>query len=87
MKPPDVAPGDVVVSRAGRDAGRPFVVLSLPEPDYALLADGKLRTLEKPKRKKLRHTQSAHLAIPEESMRTDADIRKALSAAMPEKEG
>lgn len=46
--------GDVVVSRAGHDREQRFVVLSA-EGDYVLLADGKSRTLEKPKKKKRMH--------------------------------
>ena len=46
--------GDVVSSLAGRDVDRMFFVLSL-EDGYALIADGKLRPAERPKRKKLKH--------------------------------
>ena len=52
---PDLTIADVVVSTAGRDAGQLFYV---PETDdtYLMLADGKGRTIEKPKRKKCKHT-------------------------------
>jgi len=43
-----------VFSIAGRDSGRLFLVTEVAG-DYALIADGKLRRLEKPKRKKIRH--------------------------------
>ena len=46
---------DVVVSTAGRDAGALFYVLEADET-WLLLADGKGRTIEKPKRKKCKHT-------------------------------
>ena len=46
---------DVVVSTAGRDAGELFYVLEADEV-WLLLADGKGRTIEKPKRKKRKHT-------------------------------
>ena len=49
---------DVVLSLAGRDKGGYFFVLSV-EGAYALLADGKKRKLETPKRKKLKHIQFA----------------------------
>lgn len=45
----------IVRSTAGRDKGRAFVVLELVDGQYALLADGRMRRLEKPKRKKLKH--------------------------------
>ena len=45
---------DVVVSTAGRDAGSLFYVIQADET-YLSLANGKDRTLEKPKRKKRKH--------------------------------
>ena len=47
---------DVVVSTAGRDMGSLFYVIDL-EQMYLYLVNGKDRTLEKPKRKKLKHAQ------------------------------
>ena len=52
---PDLTIADVVVSTAGRDAGALFYVLEADET-WLLLADGKGRTIEKPKRKKCKHT-------------------------------
>lgn len=46
--------GNVVVSRAGHDRQQLFVVLGA-EGEYAFIADGKSRTLEKPKKKKRMH--------------------------------
>ena len=45
---------DVVKSLAGRDAGKLYYVLDT-EGDYLILANGKDRSLEKPKRKKRKH--------------------------------
>ena len=53
---PDINISDVVVSTAGRDAGQWFYVINA-DPVYLLLANGKDRTLEKPKRKKRKHVQ------------------------------
>ena len=47
---------DVVISTAGRDQGKLFYVIGT-DPVYLFLANGKDRTLEKPKRKKRRHIQ------------------------------
>ena len=47
---------DVVVSTAGRDQGKLFYVVGT-DPVYLFLANGKDRTLEKPKRKKRKHIQ------------------------------
>ena len=52
----DVNISDVVMSTAGRDAGRLFYVIET-DPVYLLLANGKDRTLDKPKRKKRKHIQ------------------------------
>ena len=52
----DITVSDVVVSRAGRDQGEWFYVIDADET-YLFLANGKDRTLEKPKRKKRRHVQ------------------------------
>ena len=47
---------DVVVSTAGRDRGESFYVVGV-EGEYLMLANGKDRTLEKPKRKKRKHVE------------------------------
>lgn len=48
--------GQVVYSKSGRDKGNALVIISV-EGEYIYLADGKRRTLEKPKRKKIKHVQ------------------------------
>ena len=53
---PDINISDVVVSTAGRDAGKWFYVIA-EDPIYLFLANGKDRTLDKPKRKKRKHVQ------------------------------
>jgi len=50
----DIARSDIVISTAGRDKGKLFFVLGTEE-DFLLLADGKTRRLERPKRKKRKH--------------------------------
>jgi ribosomal protein L14E/L6E/L27E len=45
---------DVVVSLNGRDEGKRFLVVGTDD-EYSLIADGKGRRLEKPKRKKNKH--------------------------------
>ena len=51
----DLTIADVVISTAGRDAGALFYVLEADEI-WLTLANGKNRTIEKPKRKKRKHT-------------------------------
>ena len=50
----DIAISDVVRSVAGHDQGKLFYVIDA-DPVYLVLANGKDRTLEKPKRKKRKH--------------------------------
>ena len=81
----DIARSDIVKSTAGRDKGKPFFVLEV-EGDFLLLADGKIRKLERPKRKKRKHT--AFLARPDcraaEKIRsgeklTNSELRRTLA--------
>ena len=53
---PDINISDVVVSTAGRDSGEWFYVVN-EDPIYLFLANGKDRSLDKPKRKKRKHVQ------------------------------
>ena len=53
---PDLIISDVVVSTAGRDQGKLFYVVGT-DPVYLMLANGKDRTLDKPKRKKRKHVE------------------------------
>ena len=53
---PDINISDVVMTTAGRDVGQWFYVIDA-DPVFLLLANGKDRTLEKPKRKKRKHVQ------------------------------
>ena len=55
---PDLIISDVVISTAGRDQGELFYVIGT-DPIYLLLANGKDRTLDKPKRKKRKHVRKA----------------------------
>ena len=52
----DLTIADVVLSTAGRDAGHMFYVIGTDGP-FLMLVNGKDRTIEKPKRKKTKHTK------------------------------
>ncbi len=81
MKREPIREGDVVLSRAGRDSGRAFVVLEAIDENYVLIVDGRLRTLERPKKKKRMHLLKASETRMELSGRLlDADFRKFLTA-------
>ena len=81
----EIQTGDLVVSRAGRDKGRPFVVLR-SEGEFVFLADGDLRRLDKPKKKKRMHVKPypkkgpCRMEFPEGTRLCDADIRKHIAA-------
>ena len=52
----DVSKSDIIESLAGRDKGKLFYVIEVEE-NFVLIADGKGRKLENPKRKKLKHVR------------------------------
>ena len=69
--------GRVAVATAGRDKGRRFAVIGTEGTEYVLLADGRLRKAEKPKRKKLKHVRFPPLFGDNAA---NAHLRKALGA-------
>lgn len=79
--------GRLVLSRAGHDKGTYLVIVGAADEEHVLLADGKLRTIEKPKRKKLRHvTVLAHASeeiakkLHEGRSVQNAELRKFIAA-------
>ena len=52
----DISKSDIVISLNGRDKDKLFYVMQV-EDNFCLLADGKGRKLENPKRKKLKHVR------------------------------
>ena len=83
----------IVLSLAGHDKGRLFLVLR-EEGDFVWLVDGKERKLDAPKRKRKKHIRgvgtSAHPAI-ERLQRgasvCDRDLRRALAAFRDSNQG
>ena len=71
--------GQVVISKNGRDKGKYFIILDI-EDEYLFLADGNLRTITKPKKKKIKHTQKTNKIFDLESVGArglqDADLKK-----------
>ncbi len=47
--------GRVVVSRAGRDRGRCYMIVDVLDNDYVTIANGCQRKIDRPKKKKIRH--------------------------------
>lgn len=85
----EIRAGNVVFSKKGRDKGYPFVVLYVVDAEYVLICDGKMRKLEKPKRKKIKHLRATPHEAPEilslyaVNRLKDADLRKALKPFRP----
>ena len=76
--------GQVVYSKSGHDKGDVQMIIAV-EGEYLLLADGKRRKLEKPKRKKKMHVQPTFYVEEEVAAKLqegayvlDAEIKKAL---------
>ena len=49
----ELSAGDIVYSKAGRDKDKFFIVLEVIDSEYVLLADGGLREVARPKKKKI----------------------------------
>jgi ribosomal protein L14E/L6E/L27E len=80
----ELTKGQVVYSKSGHDKGLAFIIVDVQE-GYVILADGKLRKLEHPKRKKIKHVQITNIVVEnikkkleDGSYLLDADISKAL---------
>ena len=70
--------GQLVISCAGRDAGRAMVVVSLCDRRHVLVSDGRLRPGARPKRKNIRHLSlgvALHAGIAAGKPADDAEIR------------
>jgi len=80
--------GQVVQSISGRDCKQHFIITALEE-NYVYLIDGKLRPLEKPKRKKNKHLQPTNIIIKEirdkllkQETLYDKEVRKRLAEVL-----
>ena len=76
--------GQVVYSKSGHDKGDVQMIIAI-DGDFLLLADGRRRKLEKPKRKKKMHVQPTFYVenevatkLQEGAYVLNADIKKAL---------
>ena len=75
--------GDIVVSLAGHDKDKAFIITSVVSDKFVLIADGKARTLEHPKLKQKRHlrvTGKSDLPRP-----TNAALRKRIKQYLSER--
>ncbi|MFA7412743.1 MAG: KOW domain-containing RNA-binding protein [Tissierellaceae bacterium] len=71
----DIAVGQVVKSRAGRDKGRIFLILDIVDEQNVLIVDGDLRKLDNPKLKKLKHLIVYNTIVPDLKQKLDSNIK------------
>lgn len=83
----DISLGHIVHSIAGRDKGRYFIVVGLIDHNYVLIADGDLRKINNPKKKKVKHlvfhetiAEDIRNMILENKRIADSDLRKNLQS-------
>ena len=84
----DIQIGSIVISKSGRDKGKPFVVTQTAD-GYAFLCDGKTRPVSNQKKKKFMHLQQTSSVSREIAQKLeigdtllDADFQKAIKQFM-----
>lgn len=60
--------GQLATSKAGHDKGTLYVILS-QEGGFVYLCDGRLKTPDKPKKKRVKHIQQINASVGEELLR------------------
>jgi large subunit ribosomal protein L14e len=83
--------GQVVISNAGRDSDKFFIVVDIIDKNYVLLVDGSLRKLDNPKKKKVKHIKKTNKIFDELKNKIEAKekfnnayIRKLLASLVKE---
>ena len=74
---------DFVVSLAGRDKGRIFIVAEVIDNEYVTITDGMLRSIEKPKKKKRKHVKRIDIP-PSEGIMSNRAVAKTVKIAISE---
>ena len=67
--------GSIVFSKAGRDMGRSFLVIQEIDKDFVMVADGKLRTMDRLKTKRRKHLKPTGEVV--------GELRERLSTGKP----
>ena len=75
----DFVKGQLVRSKAGRDKTRTLAVLEV-EGEMLLLADGNLREVGDPKRKKAKHVAPTTTVLANELLKSDQQLSDAIAA-------
>ncbi|GEM_PF-189443 len=81
--------GRLVRSKAGHDREALLVIVGISDENHVLTADGKLRRIEKPKKKKLRHiavteffSEELNEKLLSESPVQDAELRRFIASCV-----
>lgn len=87
MKSLDAVIGRYVWSKAGRDKDRLFIIIDIFDDAHVCIADGDIRPIGRPKKKKLKHlkitnriSEEISFAAQNRKKLTDADLRKAVQS-------
>jgi ribosomal protein L14E/L6E/L27E len=75
MNPWPIEIGSVVISKAGRDRGRPFLVVGVVDDDFVMVANGDLRKMDRQKKKRRKHLKPTGRVVTE--------LQERLSQAKP----
>lgn len=67
--------GRAAYSKAGRDKGRLLIVLAIQDEDFVLVADGHLRLLEKPKKKRIKHLQYTDFVAEDIAVKIESGVK------------
>ena len=70
--------GRVVYSKSGRDKGKFMVVVGFSD-GMPLIADGKERPIDRPKRKNIKHLKVTNSILEEKQYSTNKSLRRAIS--------
>lgn len=60
-----IEPGCIVVSKAGRDQGRRFLVVGEVDDDFVMVANGDLRKMDRQKKKRRKHLKPTGAVVSE----------------------
>ncbi|HHW21770.1 MAG TPA: RNA-binding protein [Clostridiaceae bacterium] len=89
----DTIIGRYVRSKAGRDKDRVMIIIGILDSQHVLVADGMLRTVSNPKKKKLKHllitdrvAEDISNIISAKKKLLDADLKKAIDSYIEEQQ-
>lgn len=80
----ELKPGQLVRSLAGRDKGEHYLVIKVLDSRQVLVANGRSRTLARPKKKNTAHLQHYERGIDLDDQLTDSRIIRCLKELAPQ---